>query len=86
MPMSVPALTTLIKSKTATKLAAVNPAAFEDVHEYGEAVNHATAEAIAEAVIEHITAAAQVLPGIPVATTGSQSAQTGATTAAGVIT
>ena len=41
--------------------------------------------AVAEAVIEHVIANAQitVLPGIPVATAGSPSAQTGATTAPG---
>lgn len=40
---------------------------------------------IAEAVIHHIQISAQVLPGIPVATAGSPTAQTGATTGPGQV-
>jgi hypothetical protein len=42
--------------------------------------------AIAEAVIEHFLAEAVIAPGIPVATAGSPSAQTGATTGPGSLT
>ena len=93
MALNAAALATLIKTKTAQKLAAVQaPAPGGDAAAYAaalvaysNAMNQATAEAIAEAVVEHITQAAQVLPGIPVATAGSPSAQTGATTGPGTI-
>ncbi len=85
MPMNVAALTNLIETKTQQKLSQIDPANYGSPNEYGAAMNHASAEAIAEAVIEHIQAAAQVLPGIAVATTGNQSAQTGTTTAPGEI-
>jgi hypothetical protein len=42
--------------------------------------------AIAAAVIAHIQTNAQIPPGIPVATAGSPTAQTGATTGPGTIT
>lgn len=41
--------------------------------------------AIAGEIVDHITNNAQVKAGIPVSTTGSSSAQTGATTAPGTI-
>lgn len=46
----------------------------------------ALCDAIAEACVEHITAAAVVTipPGVPVATTGTAAAQAGATTAPAV--
>lgn len=42
-------------------------------------------DAVASAVVAHIVAAATVPAGIPVATTGTAAAQTGATTAPGTI-
>ena len=85
MAMNVAALTSLIENKTATKLAQVNPDDFDTPAAYGDAMNHAASEAIAEAIIEHIQSAAQVLPGIAVTTAGSPTNHTGTTTAPGVI-
>ena len=42
-------------------------------------------DAIAKAIVKHITDNAEVTAGIPVSTTGSASAQTGQTTSAGKI-
>jgi hypothetical protein len=43
-------------------------------------------EGIGSVIVDHIIANAQVSPGIPVSTTGSAVAQTGATTAPGTVT
>jgi len=78
MPLNAARLKASIKAKRLAKLAAsqiVNNAALD-----------ADCEAIAEAVIEEFTTFAQVAAGIPVATAGTAAAQTGATTAPGVIT
>ena len=89
MPMNAGALAQVIQQKTQQKVSAITPppAGSEPavVIEYGSRVQAATALAIAEAVVEHIQTAAQVLPGIAVATAGGPSNQTGATTAPGVI-
>jgi hypothetical protein len=72
------ALATLIKTK---RLAKLHPTQRVD-----NAAMQADCEAIAEAVIEHLLANATIPPGIPVATTGTAAAQTGATTGPGTIT
>ncbi len=81
MPLNAQTLKTLIRSKTDQHLSGIDP---RDPNN-ADAMADATALAIAEAVVEHIKQAAQVAPGIPVATAGSPSAQTGSTTAPGVI-
>jgi hypothetical protein len=43
-------------------------------------------ESIGDVVVDHLIANSQVLPGIPVATAGSPTAQTGATTGPGALT
>ena len=77
MPLNPTALSALIKSK---RLAALGAAAVDN------AAMVADCNAIAEAVVEHVTAAAVVTtpPGVTVATTGTAAAQAGATTAPGV--
>jgi hypothetical protein len=77
MALNPTTLSALIKAKRIAALgdAVVNNAALT-----------ADCNAIAEAVIEHITAFAVIPPGIAVATAGSAAAQTGATTAPGAIT
>ncbi|MDP2361598.1 MAG: hypothetical protein Q8O14_12760 [bacterium] len=75
------ALADLILSKRTQHMAGINRAAPGSA----SAVQQADALAIAEAIVEHIVSSAIVLPGIPVATAGSPSAQTGATTGPGMI-
>lgn len=81
MALNPQQLADLIRSKTEQHLSGLDP---RDPGNAG-AIDAAQTLALSEAIIEHIQSAAQVLPGIPVATTGSQSAQTGATTAPGVV-
>lgn len=71
---------TVLRGLIQTKLAALSPPvtlAARDLAVY---------EAIADAIVTHITTSAVIPSGIAVATTGSAAAQTGATTAAGVVT
>ena len=81
MALNPQQLASLIQQKTEQHLSGLNP------HDPGNAaaIDAAQTLALAEAIVEHIQTTAQVMPGIPVATTGSPSAQTGATTAPGVI-
>ncbi|MFA7331015.1 MAG: hypothetical protein WC326_08085 [Candidatus Delongbacteria bacterium] len=81
MALNAQTLASLIQSKTEQHLSGLNPA----LPGNAGAIDAAQALALAEAIIEHFQSAAQVLPGIPVSTTGSQSAQSGQTTAPGVI-
>ena len=81
MALNPQQLADLIRSKTEQHLSGLDPRDPGNA----SAIDAAQALALAEAIVEHIQAAAQVLPGIPVATAGSPSAQTGATTAPGVI-
>jgi hypothetical protein len=81
MALSASTLASLIQSKTEQHLSSLDPR----IPGNAAAIDAAQTLALAEAIIEHIQAAAMVMPGIPVSTTGSQSAQTGATTAPGVI-
>lgn len=81
MPMDAQILKQSILDKTTQHLSGLD---LSDPN-IGDQVADLNALALAEAIIEHIQAAAQVLPGIAVATTGSQSAQTGTTTAPGEI-
>lgn len=78
MALSAPTLASLIKAKLSA-----NPATGFDA---GSAAADPFCTAIAEAVVEHILAAAVVTipPGVAVATAGTAAAQTGATTAPGV--
>jgi hypothetical protein len=78
MAMNVSTLKVSIKAK---RLAKLDPSQIVD-----NAALDADCEAIAEAVIQHIQLFAQVSPGIAVATAGTAAAQTGATTAPGLIT
>ena len=75
------ALADLILSKRAQHMAGIDRAEPRSA----SALQQADALAIAEAIVEHIQATAQVLPGIPVVTSGSPGSHTGATTAPGVI-
>jgi hypothetical protein len=65
------------------KIAAIITA--EDAPEDMKAGIKAIWESIGEALVDHITANAEVDAGIPVSTTGSASAQSGATTKKGSI-
>lgn len=77
MPLSASVLAALIKTK-----ALANP---DTLAVEGESLD-AFCAMIGEAVVEHVVAAGVVTipPGVPVATTGSAVAQTGATTAPAV--
>jgi hypothetical protein len=81
MALNPQQLATLIQSKTEQHLSGLDPRSPGNA----AAIDAAQTLALAEAIIEHIQAAAMVMPGIPVATAGSQSAQTGATTGPGAI-
>jgi hypothetical protein len=81
MALNPQQLATLIQSKTEQHLSGLDPR----IPGNATAIDAAQTLALAEAIIEHIQSAAMVMPGIPVATAGSQSAQTGATTGPGVI-
>ncbi len=81
MALNPQQLATLIQSKTEQHLSGLDPR----IPGNAAAIDAAQTLALAEAIIEHIQAAAMVMPGIPVATAGSQSAQTGATTGPGTI-
>ncbi|MDP2361935.1 MAG: hypothetical protein Q8O14_14495 [bacterium] len=81
MALNPQALAELILLRTDQRLSAINAASPGTADQ----VKVASALALAEAIVEHIQAAAMVMPGIPVATAGSQSAQTGATTGPGMI-
>ena len=81
MALSAQTLASLIRSKTEQHLSGLNPA----LPGNAAAIDAAQTLALAEAIVEHIQAAAQVLPGIPVATSGSPGSHTGTTTAPGVI-
>ena len=81
MALSAQTLASLIRSKTEQHLSGLNPA----LPGNAQAIDQAQTLALAEAIVEHIQAAAQVLPGIPVATSGSPGSHTGETTAPGVI-
>ncbi len=81
MALNAQTLASLIQAKTEQRLSGLNPA----LPGNAAAIDAAQTLALAEAIIEHIQAAAMVMPGILVATTGSQSAQTGATTGPGAI-
>ncbi|MFA7332643.1 MAG: hypothetical protein WC326_16360 [Candidatus Delongbacteria bacterium] len=81
MALNPQQLATLIQSKTEQLLSGLDPR----IPGNAAAIDAAQTLALAEAIVEHIQAAAMVMPGIPVATTGSQSAQTGATTGPGAI-
>ena len=81
MALSAQTLASLIQAKTEQRLSGLNPA----LPGNAAAIDAAQTLALAEAIVEHIQAAAQVLPGIPVATSGSPGSHTGATTAPGVI-
>jgi hypothetical protein len=70
----------LAASIKAKRLAKLDPSQRVD-----NAAMAADSEAIAEAVIEHFLANAAIAAGIPVSTTGTAAAQTGATTAPGVL-
>lgn len=81
MALSAQTLASLIAARTEARLAGLDPRNPANA----QAIDEAQTLALAEAIVEHIQAAAQVLPGIPVSTAGSPSAQTGATTGAGAI-
>lgn len=81
MALSAQTLASLIQAKTEQSLSGLNPA----LPGNAGAIDAAQTLALAEAIVEHIQAAAQVMPGIPVETAGSPGAHTGATTAPGVI-
>lgn len=78
MALSASILSALIKTK---RLALLDPSQIVN-----NAALTADCDAIAQAVVQHIQAAAVVTvpPGVAVATAGSPSAQTGVTTAPGV--
>ncbi|MFA7332636.1 MAG: hypothetical protein WC326_16325 [Candidatus Delongbacteria bacterium] len=81
MALNPQQLADLIRSKTEQHLSGLDPRDPGNA----SAIDAAQTLALAEAIVEHIQAAAQVLPGIPVATSGSPGSHTGATTAPGVI-
>lgn len=81
MALNPQQLADLIRSKTEQHLSGLDPRNPGNA----AAIDQAQTLALAEAIIEHMQSAAQVLPGIPVATAGSPSAQSGATTGPGVI-
>jgi hypothetical protein len=81
MALNPQQLADLIRSKTEQHLSGLDPRNPGNA----SAIDAAQTLALAEAIVEHIVASATVLPGIPVATAGSPSAQTGATTGPGTI-
>ena len=81
MALNPQQLADLIRSKTEQHLSGLDPRDPGNA----SAIDAAQTLALAEAIVEHIVASATVLPGILVATTGSASAQTGATTGPGMI-
>jgi hypothetical protein len=81
MALSASTLASLIQSKTEQHLSGLDPRNPGNA----AAIDAAQTLALAEAIIEHIQAAAMVMPGIPVITSGSPGSHTGATTAPGVI-
>lgn len=81
MALNPQQLAALIQSRTEQRLSGLDP---RNPTNAG-AIDAAQTLALAEAIVEHIQAAAQVLPGIPVATSGSPGSHTGATTGPGTI-
>lgn len=81
MALNPQQLASLIQAKTEQRLSGLDPLDPGNA----AAIDAAQTLALAEAIVEHIQAAAQVLRGIPVATSGSPGSHTGATTAPGVI-
>jgi hypothetical protein len=85
MALDAHILTQLILDRTEQRLEGIDPVNPEN----GAAMDYQSTLALAEAIIEHIQAYAEVAPGIPVSTSGmppnTPLEQTGATTAPGVI-
>ncbi|MDP2360133.1 MAG: hypothetical protein Q8O14_05200 [bacterium] len=85
MALNATILTTLILERTEQRLAGIDPRDPAN----GPEMDRLSTLALAEAIIEHIQAYAEVAPGIPVSTSGmppnTPLEQTGATTSPGVI-